>query len=76
MGMISFGKSFSTVEWGESHFALDIISKGTVAPMGLLSYIPWAFPLLKSLPGNPFKEFINWARQLLKERQKVSILLV
>jgi cytochrome P450 family 628 len=72
MGAVAFGKSFGTVDRGESHFALEILKGGTDI-FGIFGYIPWAFPLLTSLPGNPFNRFIDWCAGQVEERKRVRI---
>ena len=76
MGATSFGHSYNALE-NLNHFGLDIM-EGGAAPFAFFSPIPWALPLLTSLPGNlfnkEFKKFIVWSAQQAEERKKVKLL--
>lgn len=50
MGDLAFGKSFNMLKSGEQHYALKVLVDG-MRPLGILTPVPWLFPLLLRIPG-------------------------
>jgi hypothetical protein len=71
MGDLAFGKDFDMVNSAKSHSALKLLMEG-MKPLGLLTPVPWALLVLKSLPiGGEYRKFIKWGADQVQERKKV-----
>ncbi|TGO67404.1 hypothetical protein BOTNAR_0043g00080 [Botryotinia narcissicola] len=70
IGDLAFGKSFDMLKTGEKHFALKILQEG-MEPLGILTPIPWVFPILIKIPGamDGFNRFVNYCAEHIDIRR-------
>ncbi|QSZ30648.1 hypothetical protein DSL72_000206 [Monilinia vaccinii-corymbosi] len=70
IGDLAFGKSFDMLKTGEKHFAVKLLQEG-LAPLGILTPIPWVFPILTKIPGamGGFNDFITFCSKQIDIRR-------
>ena len=75
MSDLAFGRSFDTLETGESHWFLDAIRDNGL-PLGLFSTTPWVLELILKLPVPALKEgtvrLLKFSSDLVTERKKLT----
>lgn len=73
MGDIANGKSFDILTGGEAHSAIQILGDGQ-RPLGLLSPLPWLFPIVTRLPivSAGYWKFIKWSGDQAEKRKQVK----
>lgn len=72
MGDLAFGQSFNMLKSGETHSMLELLAGG-MRPVGILSPIPWIFPILLRIPGaaNGTKAFAKYIESQAQYRREV-----
>jgi len=67
---MAFGRSFDTLEKGESHFYIDLMH-GSAAVGGMLGTMPWSFQLFKLVPisWTPMGRMLMYSEQCVDERR-------
>ncbi|KAA8568678.1 hypothetical protein EYC84_007681 [Monilinia fructicola] len=70
IGDLAFGKSFDMLKTGEKHHALKLLQEG-MAPLGILTPIPWVFPILIKIPRvmDGFNDFIAFCSEKIDIRR-------
>ncbi|KAI9645797.1 hypothetical protein NHQ30_005231 [Ciborinia camelliae] len=70
IGDLGFGKSFDMLKTGETHHALKLLHK-SMEPLGILTPIPWIFPILIKIPGamNDFNKFLEFCQNQIDSRR-------
>ncbi|KAH7073023.1 cytochrome P450 monooxygenase-like protein [Paraphoma chrysanthemicola] len=70
---IAFGRSFDMTKTGKAHPALELMKK-SLEPVGLFSYVPWFFMLLKDIPGltKDYLKFLAWTGDQVMQRVKMD----
>lgn len=73
MGSLGFGRSFNTLESGDSHFYIELSEKGMMS-LKFLGCIPWFTNLLAIIPGeiNPIQKLLNYSEKCVEERKLES----
>ncbi|RDW77473.1 cytochrome P450-12 [Coleophoma cylindrospora] len=71
MGDLAFGRSFDMLKNGEQHHALKTLQEA-MAPLGILSPLPWIFPVVHYIPGarDGIKGFIDFCDQQIEKRKE------
>ncbi|RDW61326.1 cytochrome P450-14 [Coleophoma crateriformis] len=72
MGDLAFGRSFDMLKNGEQHHALKTLQEA-MAPLGILSPLPWIFPMVHHIPGarDGIKGFIDFCDEQIDKRREV-----
>jgi hypothetical protein len=70
MGSLGFGRSFNTLETGESHFAIDVMEQGQ-GVLGWFSGTPWLTRLLVHIPSalNPITKLLQYSDDCVMQRK-------
>ena len=67
---MAFGRSFDTLEKGESHFYIDLMH-GSARVGGMLGTMPWFLQLFKLIPikWTPMGRMLLYSEQCVEERR-------
>ena len=67
---MAFGRSFDTLEKGESHFYIDLMH-GSARIGGMFGTMPWFFQLFKLMPVSwtPMGRMLLYSEQCVDERR-------
>lgn len=70
LGDMAFGRSFETLEKGESHFYIDLMHSSARVG-GMFGTTPWVFQLLKLIPisWTPMGRMLLYSEDCVKERR-------
>ncbi|KIV92758.1 hypothetical protein PV10_04027 [Exophiala mesophila] len=71
MGDLAYGKSFSMLETGKSHWAIDVLNGG-VAHVGTIGQSTWLTRLFAQMPiiTRDFQRFLVFCEDMINERAK------
>lgn len=70
---LAFGESFDMLTSGQSHFAMELLHKGT-EPIGMFTPVPWLFIILSKIPflSAGFIKFLTYCNDQVEKRRKTK----